>query len=122
MTTEIPVAAYPARGEPITYLNWHHIELLYDLETATRELVLLRQLCNQFVHSYVFAPQFDESGSFAAIYVTSDKLRDTKLLEVSIEDLVWLFRLVGNDRVLGGVAAFDAARRDCDVVLCNPDR
>jgi len=122
VTTDIPVLTYLPKGKPITLLNWHHIDRLYYLEEAKRESIGLIDLCNQFVHSYIFAPLFDEAGFLSAIYVASDRLREKKLLEVAVERLVWLFDLVGNDEPAGGAMVYNPERRDYEVILCNPIR
>lgn len=122
VSTNVPVLAYPPKGEPITLLNWHHIDSLYHLDSPKRESIGLVELCNQFIHSYVFAPQFDETGFLSAIYVASDRLREKKLLQVSLEHLEWLFDLVGNDEAAGGAMVYNAEKRDYEVILCMPVR
>jgi hypothetical protein len=101
VTTSIQVSAYPPKGKPVTLLNWHKIDRLYKLDKGRKGTIGLRALCNSFIHSYVFLPVFSETGLMSGIFVASEWEREQKLLEVSLEELVWLFELVGNDEEEG---------------------
>ena len=83
--------------KPVDYLNWHRIEKLYDLGSKQSETKTFRDLCNFIVHSYVFMPELTESGSLASFYVTSDKDKNKKLYSISANQVIDIFKLVGND-------------------------
>ena len=83
--------------KPVDYMNWHKIDELYDLGSKQSETKTLRVLCNFIVHSYVFMPELNDEGQLANFYVTSDKDRNKKLYSVSIEQVIKIFELVGDD-------------------------
>ena len=80
----------------ITYLNWHHVEELYDLKTSNTEVRDIRFICDKFIHSYIFLP-IDEGSKLAGFYVTTDRLKDKKCYYVSIDQVVSIFRTIGRD-------------------------
>jgi hypothetical protein len=79
----------------ITYHNWHHIDELYDLSKADYEVRKIRNICDLFIHSYIYMP----SGDFkiTGFYVTSDLTKDKKCYFISIDILLSIFRTVGRD-------------------------
>lgn len=83
--------------KPVDYMNWHKIGELYDLSGKNCETKNLRFLCNLIVHSYIFMPELNDEGNLVSFYVTSDKDRNKKLYSVSIEEVITIFKLVGND-------------------------
>lgn len=94
------ISWFPNR-EPIRYLNWYRIDVLYDLTQETKESRDLRFLCNRFIHSYVFI--IDSSG----IFVASDKDRNQRLYYVSMDTIIKIFRLVGRDYPAYGSYEYD---------------
>jgi hypothetical protein len=83
--------------EPTCHLNWHKIDVLYDLNQETKESRDLRFLCNRFIHSYVFITDTETDGHLSGIFVASDKDRNQKLYYVSMDTIIKIFRLVGRD-------------------------
>ncbi|MGF1733663.1 hypothetical protein [Photobacterium kasasachensis] len=92
----IDLKCYP-NLKAVDYMNWHKVDELYDLSGKQRETKSLRVLCNFIVHSYIFMPELSDDGRLVSFYVTSDKDRNKKLYSVSIEQVVEIFQLVGND-------------------------
>jgi hypothetical protein len=110
--TSVAVRFYPATGRTIHFLNCHRIDELYDLEKPKRKTVSLRYLCNQVMHSYVFSLLFNEDHSLAGMLLSSDRQRSKELLQVSTEDIVRIFELVGRDDVEESFLKFDQAKGD----------
>lgn len=81
----------------VDYMNAHRIEKHYDLDVRHTEQRDLTFLCNQFIHSYVFAPVIDEAGALVGAYIASDKVRNQKLYFVGLNEIVVAFRTVGRD-------------------------
>lgn len=79
------------------YLNCHRIEELFDLSVQRVEQRDLTFVCNQFIHSYIFASAQSESGSLSGVYVSSDKAKNDKVYFVGIDQILDAFRLVGKD-------------------------
>jgi len=91
---KIELQSFPCSAK-VDYFNWHHIDKLYDLDSATSVLKDLYFVCNLFVHSYVFVVNGD--GKMEGVYITTDRYKDKKLYFVSTDRIVKLFRLVGRD-------------------------
>lgn len=81
----------------VGYLNWHHIERLYDLNKQGSEQRKLRFVCNLFVHSYLFLIVEDESGRIEGFYITTDTDKNKKVYFVSLDCVCTAFRSVGRD-------------------------
>jgi len=64
---------------------------------ASAKTLAVIDLCNQFIHSYVFMPVLNSRGGLHALLVASDSARTKALYEVSIEAIVRIFRRAGND-------------------------
>jgi hypothetical protein len=81
----------------VDYMNAHRIDELFDLDVRHTEQRDLAFLCNQFIHSYVFAPVQHEDGALAGAYVASDRARNEKLYFVELDQILLAFRTVGRD-------------------------
>jgi len=81
---------------PVDYLNWHHIDRLFDLSTENQEVRDIRFICDRFVHSYIFIPDFD-GEKFSGVYIATDRDRRKKIYFVSADTIVAIYRLVGQD-------------------------
>ncbi|MGI2227863.1 hypothetical protein [Shewanella frigidimarina] len=81
----------------VDYLNWDSIDRLFDLDEKNQEDRDIRFLCDRFVHSYIFIPDFEDNGKFLGVYVATDRDRKKKLYFVTAETIVSIFRLVGRD-------------------------
>lgn len=84
--------------EPVNYLNKHRFDELYVFEGAAQPVELdLISVCNQVVHSYVFAPYVQDAGGLGSIFVSSDRHKDKYLYNVTLAQLLAIFRSVGAD-------------------------
>jgi hypothetical protein len=91
-------------GKCIHLFNRRNIEELYDFDGGRRRTITVQYLCNQVIHSYVFALVFDEINQFQSVVVASDLARSKDLIEVPVTTIVEVF-----DRA-GGVRANDQLR------------
>lgn len=104
----ISVGLYPSKGKPVTHFNNHRLHELYDLNAPQQKDLSLRDLCNQFVHSYVFMPVFDdESKKLSEVWITSDYQRTKALFAIEVNLVISIFDGVGNDDVRWMRATFD---------------
>jgi len=94
-------------GRQVALHNWHKLDELYDLQREEKTHLVLRYLCNQFIHSYVFCPVFGENGLLQSVAVASDRERQNCVYIVSVVDLVELLRRVGNDEPCESHAVWD---------------
>ena len=93
----VEISAHAPTGKRITRLNSHRIDELYDLDRRRSESCRLEWLCNQIIHSYIFALLTEEHGGLAGVLVTSDRNRSKALYEVTVDQMIVLFDQIGND-------------------------
>jgi len=77
--------------------NSHRLDKLYDFRVTNQETRSIRFICNQIIHSFVFAPVENDRGNLEGIVFSSDKDRNNKLYFMDTKQLVEVFRLIGND-------------------------
>lgn len=106
------ITTHPGRGESVTRLNRFDYWELYDLNRSRTVSRSLTFLCNQVVHSYIFALSFDESGAFDGILVASDRERHQVLDFFQIQQIIDLFEQIGNDYPDEAIFTFDSRLQD----------
>ncbi len=92
---KLSLLAYPPRMKHLDWSSSHHLPDLYDMHPGTEATHTLSFLCHQVVHSYLFEPRFDKGKRLDGLYLTSDHQRNTALYYTSIEQVIDLFREVG---------------------------
>ncbi|WP_412462021.1 hypothetical protein ACK2SD_10060 [Pseudomonas sp. SC11] len=81
----------------VTWGNNYRLDELYDLSKAGQEGRDVKFLCGQIIHSFVFAPCMSEGGGLDGAFFSSDFDKDKFLYFISIDEVISLFRQVGND-------------------------
>ena len=118
----VKVVSYPWTGKAVTLMNRHHIDRHYDLESPTEETHDLLFICHQIVHSFAFAPSFNENVLLNGILFTSDRYRHNKLHHADIDVIIELFEHVGRDYPNTMSMEFNPDRQDYDVTAeMTPD-
>ncbi|MBX3382002.1 MAG: hypothetical protein KF864_00695 [Phycisphaeraceae bacterium] len=95
----VPLESYPAIGKPVTLLNWHKLDELYDFEKGQKQPRPLGFLCNQLIHSYVFVFGFNHREGLSFVLFCSDHVRNKNLFKISVRALANLFDAVARDDV-----------------------
>ena len=112
---KVVLRTYASNGKPVTLMNWHRLDELFNFDDSQdRELDLLA-LCNQFIHSYVFSPVFSEQGRLQSVLLSSDRAKSTVLYEVALTQIITVFELVANDYPKQISMVYDPAKRDYKV-------
>jgi hypothetical protein len=106
------ITTHPWRGESVTRLNRFDYWELYDLDRSRAVVRSLTFLCNQVVHSYIFALSFDDSCVFNGILVASDRERHQVLYFFQIQQIIDLFEQIGNDYPDEAIFTFDSRLQD----------
>jgi hypothetical protein len=106
------ITTHPARGEAVTQRNRVNYAELYDLNQRRTVVRSLAFLCNQVIHSYLFALSFDESCCFNGILVASDRERNQTLYFVESQQIIELFEQIGNDYPDAMRLEFDSSIQD----------
>jgi hypothetical protein len=113
--SQVPMQAYAFTGKGrLTLMNWHHLERFYELGKPVAGTIAVKDLCNQLIHSYVFAPIVGPGG-LEAFYVTSDRDRRKLLREIAIGDFIGLLRTVGQDSPDNLKMTWNPEKMDFDV-------
>jgi hypothetical protein len=83
--------------KPVTWRNSHRLDELYDLSKNAQGARDVEFVCGRIIHSFVFAPCQSESGGLHGAFFSSDHDRNKCLYFISTDELISLFRAVGND-------------------------
>lgn len=86
-----------ANVKPVTWRNNHRLEELYDFTKSNEERRDILFVCGRVIHSFTFAPCISEKGGLCGVFFTSDTDRDKFILFMDIDEVISLFRQVGND-------------------------
>jgi len=115
MARQVRVRQFLAVGKPVTLLNWHHIDELYDLRKGQAVYLSLKDLCNQFIHSYCFIVSFNGQGCFNGVLVCSDHSRRRRLYYVSARAIIGILRNVGRHYPARMTMTYNKNKQDYDV-------
>ena len=96
-TMEIAVEQYPWKGKRVTRLNWHKLDELYDFDSRVTARIPLQRICNQMVHSYVFAIVHSDSGGLGGFLFVSDRDKHRHLHFLDVDEAIALFEHVCRD-------------------------
>jgi hypothetical protein len=111
----INVTAYPKKTQkPVTWLNSHNIDELYDVNARKMKQLTPTFLCNQVIHSYILIP-LQEHRKFTRILVCSDYERNRWLYVVPVQCITKLIRDVAFDYPSRTDITYNPKRRDYDV-------
>ena len=69
----------------------------FDFSKSKIVEVSVIKICNQFIHSFFFAPLIPEGNSLIGFFICSDNKRKTGIYLITIFDIVEIYRLVGNN-------------------------
>jgi hypothetical protein len=92
----LQLSCHPNR-RPVTWRTSHKIDELYDLKSDNLETRDVWFICSRIIHSFIFAPEFDGDEKLINILFTSDNDKNKRLYALSIDQVIDLFELVGND-------------------------
>ena len=115
----VPLLEHPATGKPVTYMNWHRLDELYDFSTSASVQRPLRFICNQMVHSYVFAAVVGEEGGLEGLLFVSDYQRQRRLFFIALDDIIDVFSLVAYDDPTRCVTTWNPETGDYDISLTS---
>lgn len=113
----VPVEAYPLIGRVPDYMNWHRLDEFYDFSRGQTCRLTITQLCNQFIHSFVWMIESEEPQTDGEVatpgllgcLVASDMKRDRCVYRVGVDSLIDLFRSVGTEEVVASTMTRDAS-------------
>lgn len=118
---KIPLQSFKTRGLPVTRFNRDRLDELYNLQDRLSESIKLKDICNQFIHSYIFVPSFGELNELDSIFFCSDNTRKHKVFKLAIVDLIAALKMVGSDYPSARYDEFDEKLGDYKVVNLSKD-
>ena len=118
---KIPLQSFKTKGLPVTRFNLDRLDELYNLQDRLSESIKLKDICNQFIHSYIFVPSFGELNELESIFFCSDNTRTHKVFKLAIVDLIAALKMVGSDYPSARYAKFDEKLGDYKVVNLSKD-
>ncbi|MBA3922711.1 MAG: hypothetical protein H0X31_13855 [Nostocaceae cyanobacterium] len=80
-----------------------------------------KDICNQFIHSYIFLPSFGEFNQLDGIIFCSDHTRKKKVFKLAITDLIEALKIVGSDYPSSGYHIFNKKSGDYNVINSSSD-
>jgi hypothetical protein len=112
------VTLVPSSGRRVTLINNHRLDELFDFTRPIRSRQSMAFLCNQAIHSYVFATFANPGGKrLSGVYVASDRQRNRALFAVPLVEWERAFRRAGNDHPTSISHAFDEKLGDYKVTV-----
>lgn len=108
----VQIARYPAGSEAITFLKQHNFAKLYDLYANEKESLTYRDICNQCIHSSIFAPFIPFGKALVGVFVSSDRSKSKKLYYIPSVRLIEMFRSIGTDSPYACVVIYDEKKGD----------
>ncbi|MBZ2164161.1 hypothetical protein [Alteromonas stellipolaris] len=84
-------------GEKLDFLKNHRLDELFDFSKTNTEQRYLRDICNWFIHSYIFELEYDSEGKISGILFTPDKDKNRKIYSLPIEQVTQFFEDVGSN-------------------------
>jgi hypothetical protein len=90
---------YKHIGDEVTWRNNHKLDELYEFCKTHEEERDLWFIASRIVHGFIFNIIVNENGGFDGILFTSDTDKNKKLYMLTVEQVIALFELVGNNDV-----------------------
>ncbi len=98
--TRVPVLRYERIGSIPDIWDRYEIWEHYDLENGVRDHITIPHLCNQLIHSFVWAINATEDTNlFVGVYVASENERAKHLYFVPVGSVIDLCRKVASEDI-----------------------
>ena len=91
------VFSYAPSGKRITRLNQNSIDEIYDLENERKVKKKIIFLANQLIHSCTIFAYRKDDRNWGGVYACSDFERNKTIYRIPIDEIISIFKLVGND-------------------------
>lgn len=93
----IIIKEYPIGDKKTNVMNRHEFAELYRLYEGIDTSLSIEDLCNQFIHSFVFAPFVPSGTSLVGFYFCSDRQKDKGLFYITLVNVVEIMRSIGEN-------------------------
>jgi len=88
-TTSVSIQAFQRinHGRPIHFINRHYFDEFYDLDKPHKVTLSTINLCNAFIHSFVFVVDLgDNASAIDGLFFNSDKSKDKEVFYITLDD------------------------------------
>jgi hypothetical protein len=110
---KLPVIEYFKNIKNVTFMNWHRLNELYDLEQNREIEIKIIKLCNLIIHSYIFIPHLSSNtGPFIGMFISSDKTRNKCLYYLELKKWIEYLDFISNDYPNSCSMVFDKKTND----------
>lgn len=109
---KFPLVRYPWTGKPVTRLNYHAVEDLYDLSSGKEVAVNVNFISNQFVHARAIYSSRDSTRNWSHVLLCSDLEKTKGIYLVAVSEIQNLFHLVARDWIQWSQMVYDQALGD----------
>ncbi len=90
---------YHAKGKPVTMLNWHNLDDLYDVNVPSETREPLSFVSNQIIHSFIFMPILEAKHGLDRIVFNSDRTRKAGIYCIKVDEVIRVFTSVSGSYV-----------------------
>ncbi len=84
----------------IDFMNCHHIEKFYDLRNGEKSSLKLKDICNYFIHSFVFSCSIGDDDRLCGVFVNSDRIKNKFLYYIELNTFIILINDVITDDIV----------------------
>ena len=81
---EYTLKTYPNKGIIVDEITKYDIDEVFDLDSGTENILTLKLLTNQFIHTYVISTEFSDEGKVAEVLLCSDWEKMDRLIQLPI--------------------------------------
>lgn len=96
MSFDIAVATFPRNKEKLSPICFPDVTEAFDLNKHSSEIIELRELCNQIIHSYYFSVWLNDSSKLKGVFFCSDRLKNKKIYRIDMSVIVSLFEKIAS--------------------------
>jgi hypothetical protein len=93
----VVLTRYPARKKKQIEDPGGHFMQRFEVRRRARIKLTVRELMNQFIHSYYFSPSYPAGNQMVGIVFTSDYAREKCLYYITLLELSAVFRKIGSE-------------------------
>lgn len=115
-SSKLQALAYEPNGHMVDIMNWHKIDQLYNLSRSSHTTISLREFCNQIIHSFVFMFSVSSDNGLEGLFFTSDRDRSSRLLYLSIDEVIAIMKHVSKDDIVQSHSKRDSATGEMKVI------
>ncbi|MBP7528114.1 MAG: hypothetical protein KA801_09325 [Syntrophorhabdaceae bacterium] len=91
------VFSYMPTGKKISKLNQWDIDEIYDLQKEKPVKKGIVFIANQLIHSCTLYAYRESDRNWGGVYACSDFERDKTVYRIPVQEIIRIFKLVGND-------------------------